>query len=359
MMSSMLARVLAVMLCKKAWITACTLNSQDSPLQKPFDTSIHFGCSKGAYSPWRLFEKVLNHGKGFLSSTPHAIPHNELPSTKTSFLVRCQMCKCAVWISLVLCEDQQVNPNCLASETRAGQLDHHRSSGAHQHTATQQTAYPGRDSWTESKDYEFRQVAGIEKGWSRWSKIIQNHPKSAFLGSPRKNNRCEVSDHLVIWYLPNPLFSRLSWRLMGTWLPMQTHRFPMASCQVIPPQRCIKRQDLFGCVSTVVSCCSTLQIRSNLQYEQLEQDGLQTRCQGLQCDSSAFQNLTVRNHLSPCTCHSRWIFVDLPSQPRQPPAEISRELLLLILRLSKKSSSHEHHKIFMGYLGLLPSGKLT
>ena len=57
MMSSMLARVLAVMLCKKAWITACTLNSQNSPLQKPFDASIHFGCSKGAYSPSRLFEK--------------------------------------------------------------------------------------------------------------------------------------------------------------------------------------------------------------------------------------------------------------------------------------------------------------
>ena len=48
LMSSMLARLLAVMLCKKAWITACTLNSQDSPLQKPFDTSIHFGCSKDA-----------------------------------------------------------------------------------------------------------------------------------------------------------------------------------------------------------------------------------------------------------------------------------------------------------------------
>ena len=76
--SSMLARVLAVMLCKKAWITACTLNSQDSPLQKPFDTAIHFGCSKGAYSisPWRLLKKALKNDKGFLSSTPHAITTN-------------------------------------------------------------------------------------------------------------------------------------------------------------------------------------------------------------------------------------------------------------------------------------------
>ena len=75
---------------------------------------------------------------------------------------------------------------------------------------------------------------GLKKVDPKSAKFIQNRPKSAFLGflgSPRKNNRCEVSDHLVIWYLPSkPLrfhATNVSWRLMGTWLPMQTgHVFP-------------------------------------------------------------------------------------------------------------------------------------